>query len=391
MFLAVIILVYPTLSILRLDMEGRQAYLRLTDYVSGSDLCELSADALQTLVCGPDGLQLERIRQRADASIVRFVSAPFPGFHVSCRSATHLQLAIVELEAVMNLIKRTARANQRSVAVPVARNERFYHPLYSRNQHHLIMPSGGLLPLPEPRLSDTEYKQLVTSPYLTAFRKTQQRSLEPDTSTESSDRPEPAAAPDDVAPFDKELEGCLPGVPGVRQSKDYKRIRRKITEIDALSKTRAELDKAQLAKISKRPEYVAQLRRWLLTGIAVPSCESPLVPVTPQTDTSVAEAAEPVVERVTSCVSLPVPSAPARRKKKPAPVAPAPVTCCTPTSRAATRKQPKERLGIAELLRAPLAALTRRARQYLRWLSEAWAEFFIGSENPYCRLSVLSR
>ena len=106
----------------------------------------------------------------------------------------------------------------------------------------------GLLPTP----SDDECAKLVLSPYLSAFRRKQRlSSFSEQVST---------------CEFDKELEGCLPGLPGVRQSKEYKKVRRKISEIDELLR-RSHLDHCQRLKVGKRGDLVHELRHMLLHGI----------------------------------------------------------------------------------------------------------------------------
>ena len=408
-------------------MDGRQAFLRLTDYVSGTELCQLSAEALQTLVCGADGLELERIRQRTEAGTVRFVSTPFPGFHVSCRTSTHLQLAVVELESLMRSIKKAAR--KQSVAAPPKRekwNDKFYHPLYSQNQHHLIptivQPETtqleGLLPLPIKKLSDAEYRQLVTSPYLSAFRKAQRRLADQDTSTDSSESPQSPPPVDLVAAegaqepgnkeFEKELEGCLPGVPGVRQSKDYKRIRRKISEIDALVKSGTLLDKAQQLKLSRRPEYVQQLRHMLLHG-SLPATEEiaaldEVVVAQPVAEDLCAETAGPAVEPVAECLACepvevcePTGLRPRKKKATKAQASPAPVRSPVAATHTAVEKWVENRpltewfRGIARHIDRLSQTAAQSCTQYIHWLSQAWGEFFIGADNPYSRLSVLTR
>lgn len=249
-------------------------FLTLTDYISGSELCEVSPEILQTIVCGADGFKLDRIRQLSGAEIVRFVSAPFPGFHVSASLSTQAQSAVVYLEEIMKEIGKVAMElnsstcsnssvpRRKTVAPAKAKRssfkDAFYHPLYSESQYHL-MPA--LLPtpaIPSPStpqpMSDEDCERILSSPYLVGLKN--RAGASPKTPTPS--------APNT---FDKELEGCLPGVPGVRQSKDYKRIRRKISEIDELVSSGAVLDACQKSKVARRPEYVGQLRHMLLHGI----------------------------------------------------------------------------------------------------------------------------
>jgi hypothetical protein len=60
--------------------------------------------------------------------------------------------------------------------------------------------------------------------------------------------------------FESEISAYLPGLPGVRQSKDYKKIRRKITEIDDLIEIGIEqLDYCQRKKVERRGEYVQMI------------------------------------------------------------------------------------------------------------------------------------
>ena len=259
-------------------------FLKLTDYIEGSDLCELSPDTLQSIVCGSDGLRLERIRKSSEVKETRFISAPFPGFYVKSSRSSTADKAVAQLEGLMREIRKAAadQANSSStcsnsssttpaVSAPENRQKSqcsfknaFYHPLYSASQYHL-MP--GLLPTPvadqsavvaPTPMSDEECERILSSPYLSAWKRRSSSSRE----TSSAKTCNEAAAL-----FDKELEGCLPGLPGVRQSKEYKRIRRKISEIDDLLKSGVCLDACQKSKVSKRPDYVYQLRHMLVNGI----------------------------------------------------------------------------------------------------------------------------
>ena len=272
---------------------GVEVFLRLTDYVKGQDLCHLSADSLQLIVCGTDGKKLERIQSLTRVESVQFVSAPFPGFRIGGNCETFVQLAVVKVEKIMEEIRKACSRPIPKKSCSTPRND-FYHPLFSANQYHLIAaqsPSPGLLPIPtmvvdecppERQLSDEEYRQLIRSPYLSAYKRKvgilkSINSVPSEAVTEAGDSsPElltrESSETDNqtmyLSEFDQvELAGCLPGVAGVRQSKDYKRIRRKISEIDELLKRPFEsLDHCQRVKISKRKEYVDQLRHMLLNG-----------------------------------------------------------------------------------------------------------------------------
>ena len=252
-------------------------FLKLTDYIDALEFGEITPEALQTIVCGSDGFRLERIRQLSGVEMVRFVSAPFPGFYVKGRMSANVSVASNQLKAILEEIRKaildkSSTCSNSSTAAPkapvAAKAKRsrgpsykntFYHPLYSENQYHL-MP--GLLPTPTASsqesttpqpLSDEDCERILSSPYLVGIK--------------NRASPSSATSAKDVPSFDKELEGCLPGVPGVRQSKEYKRIRRKISEIDDLVASGAELDTCQRAKVSRRAEYVAQIRDMLLNGI----------------------------------------------------------------------------------------------------------------------------
>jgi len=133
----------------------------------------------------------------------------------------------------------------------------------------LPTPIGGTqIDLAMSRLSDEEYEKLVLSPYLTAFK----RKFDIPVICVSS-----YCRLSCGCDFDKELEGCLPGVAGVRQSKEYKKIRRKISEIDALrSRKEEELDAFQILKVKKRSELVDQIRHMLVNGIEVEQASTDL-------------------------------------------------------------------------------------------------------------------
>jgi hypothetical protein len=269
-------------------------FLKLTDYVDGAELCELSPETLQTIVCGGDGVRLERIRQSSGAKEIRFISAPFPGFYVKSSDESGSAWAVSQIEAVMVEIKKAAishtrvkrvtkkqnQQSQSSTSRPSSFKNAFYHPLYSASQYHL-MP--GLLPTPtmstscsseqpsSPQpMSDEDCERILSSPYLCAWKK--RSSPQSDEGSSAGTTEETKAS---SSSFDKELEGCLPGVPGVRQSKEYKRIRRKISEIDELVKSGVTLDSCQKTKVGKRPEYVAQLRHMLLNGLQETREEEP--------------------------------------------------------------------------------------------------------------------
>ena len=146
---------------------------------------------------------------------------------------------------------------------------------FSRRTSRNFVTHRGLLPTPlmawenDPsssssftvRLSAKEYEKLIESPYLAFFKRKLEQSMT-------------LATKDD---FDKEeLADCLPGLPGVRQSKEYKKIRRKIKEIDHLRARPAEsLDAFQLAKIKKREQLVQQIRFILHHGVESMKSQEP--------------------------------------------------------------------------------------------------------------------
>ena len=72
--------------------------------------------------------------------------------------------------------------------------------------------------------------------------------------------PDQLLPPPAIASFEDEIADCLPGVPGARQSKEYKKIRRKITEIDDLMSSNTVLDYCQRIKVERRSMYLDQIR-----------------------------------------------------------------------------------------------------------------------------------
>lgn len=250
-------------------------FLRFTDYISGADLCQLSPEVLQTTVCGSDGLRLERISESSRVDCVEFVSAPFPGFRISGSCSAFVQMAIVQVEDIMGDLRAKISPKAKP---PKQKSSRPYHPLFSNPE--------GLLPLPVPKgehecescvrpLSEEECRRLISSPYLSAYKRrlfsafSEAQTEAGDSSPELTTSSVPSLTRTAESEFDRvELAGCLPGVAGIRQSKDYKKIRRKITEIDELTRSRPQedLDVCQRIKISKRDDYVKQLRYMLLNG-----------------------------------------------------------------------------------------------------------------------------
>ena len=415
-------------------------FLRLTDYVSPAHLCHLSAAELHLLVCGKDGTQLETVQRDSRAQSVRFVSAPVPGFHIEASSNTFVQLAVVGVEEILSTINTAALVASGSSGASSAstgadsaassahrinngkqrRSEQnYYHPLHSNTQYIAVPKSPrGLLPLPGSaiavkntgddedddglgppiamgrQLSPEECAQLISSPYLSCAR-----------------RRLAAAAPSPVltstaSPFDTELAGCLPGVPGVRQSKEYKRIRRKITGIDELMDSNS-LDACQRAKIGRRAEYVAQLRHMLLHGVQV---DTPVVPQVDESRESI-EVETPVMTRLQTPtaeeVIAPAPVSLPRVSSKPKVVSNRKIH--HQPSQKATNTKPttvhitpiKETPPSANLVEVPHPATTSglpstpnkeltSSRQPVYWLvyefiaagvsnvANAWAAFFIG-------------
>jgi hypothetical protein len=393
-------------------------FLKLTDYVDSSELCELAPETLQSIVCGEDGLRLERIRQSSGAKETRFISAPFPGFYVKSGSESASGKAVTQLEALMGEINQAAavknatsstcrrgamkrelkKTNSRlsSSRAKSSFKNAFYHPLYSANQYHL-MP--GLLPTPQAMstgccsteqssspqpLSDEDCERILSSPYLCAWKRRN--------SPHQSDVQEELPSMPTTSSFDKELEGCLPGVPGIRQSKEYKKIRRKISEIDELTKSGASLDACQRAKIEKRPEYVSQLRHMLLHGLETAHEEKCLNCADDSEHSN--ECLPPIVEPVNEPPTIFAPEVPPKQTKrktknkvilKVAPrdpiVIPKPVSApgtCPPQS------------GILLLLVTMLRGIVAILRSSVSLWIDAWSDFFIGIDPPPLRSTTIN-
>ena len=243
-------------------------FLALTDYVPVEDLVYLSAEALQLIVCGEDGFYLEQISNISKSESVKFVSTPCPGFEILASNPSALCIAESRVVDLLFAIKSAAAmaATQskvrvdHSTAIPRKISKMPYHPLFSSPPLSALTKSAGLLPLPHfygdedqdgpppVPMSDEEIRKLIKSPYLSfARRKT--------------------FVLKEVSEFDKELEGYLPGVPGVRSTKEYKKIRRKITEIDDLLKSGIELDHCQKLKVKRRNEYLDIIKHMLRNGV----------------------------------------------------------------------------------------------------------------------------
>lgn len=414
-------------------MMGKSIFLRLTDYVSGPELCELSPDSLHVLVCGKDGGRLERIQERSGIETLRFIAAPFPGFYMKSNSSTGLQSATDGVIEIMKDIKKAALVSDQTRSGSSlnpsgqvdkrARRSRtegsnfktaFYHPLYSANQYHL-MP--GLLPTPlthsESMPSQTPYDEecdkILSSPYFSAIKK---RLSSPHHDHRSEEEPTIATPTVSTSAFDKELEGCLPGLPGVRQSKEYKRIRRKISEIDDLIRSGACLDSCQRAKVAKRPEYVSQLRHMLIHGVSFEDTRdvSSEMHSTATTITVAQEATEQVIDEI--CAE-PLPTCVMDHKM---PIVPAAVGSSkknlrkkqkVSSSKLAVKvqvEQPPEwkdecsfvHASLSDLLVWILAIFTtytgrffNRTKSLWNALGNAYSEFFIGADQDAPFLSSL--
>jgi len=300
------------------------SFLRLTDYVDSDKLVHLSAEDLQKIVCGSDGNYLEHIA-RISGSRIQFVSNPIPGFQVlavdqkSFRSGCAEGLRIVH--AIRSAALKAAAAQSEHVVdppmsspdgllpTPKARKAKYspksYHPLFSDPMTAyypvmMVVPEG-LLPMPMesesslPPMSPELCMQIIKSPYLSVARRrnTMEGGIEklkqhaklriapqsPESKPTCVDSEEsmpeetllPPAAVRSTA-FDDEIADCLPGVPGARQSKEYKKLRRKISEIDDLVRMNAELDYCQRAKVDRRPKYMEMIRA-LLRGEVAENCD----------------------------------------------------------------------------------------------------------------------
>ena len=384
-------------------------FLRLTDYINGADLCQLSPEMLEKTVCGSDGLRLERISESSRVDCVEFVSAPFPGFRISGSCSAFVQVAVVQVEDIMGDLKAkiSPKAKPRK-----QKSSRPYHPLFSNPE--------GLLPLPVPEeeresepcvrpLSVEECKRLISSPYLSAYKRrlfsafSEVHTEAGDSCAELTTSSVPSSARRAQSEFDRiELAGCLPGVPGIRQSKDYKKIRRKITEIDELTRSRSleDLDVCQRNKIRKRDDYVKQLRYMLLNGFpeaALPD-QSPEVPEDSSVEPGVEEPTPVIPE--TRVQPLVIPRTTIRRnkqqRKKPASRAKiaVEVSPCsdyastvssepqTPETPVPAVKGPRFVLTVISGLHWLLAAVPKWLETWVlpmvRFLMVCWVAFFIG-------------
>jgi len=216
----------------------------------------------------------------------------------------HFKAACTQVKGLLLAIKTAAAKSSRGAerATPV-KKDAFYHPLYSSNQYHLIpmlvpvvvyaspvmTPDGGLLPLPTspdtspctPRaMTDEECRSLIKSPYLSFARKQISKSAGASLFAHARDRIAPSTPlmdPEEPSPppnrLEAEIAQYLPGkVPGIRQSKEYKKIRRKITEIDDLIDC-GNLDFCQRKKVEKRPQYVQMIIDLLVHGAIQETCQ----------------------------------------------------------------------------------------------------------------------
>ena len=300
------------------------SFLRLTDYVDSEKLVHLSADDLQGIVCGSDGHYLEHISKISGARI-QFVSNPIPGFQIlavdqkSFRSGCAEGLRIVHairsaaIKAASQVENKTETPTQfvsdGLLPTPVVKTRRTryssdssYHPLYSDASPVpvyypvMVLVPGALLPTPVPSLDETAElsvipmspelcMQIIKSPYLSSTRrrktvdggienlKKHAKSRIAPVSPELAPLDTPNSIPDDQllpnkSTFDDEIADCLPGMPGARQSKEYKKLRRKISEIDDLVGSNVDLDYCQRIKVERRPKYLEMIRAILKGEVA---------------------------------------------------------------------------------------------------------------------------
>lgn len=305
------------------------SFIRLTDYVDSEKLIHLSADELHGIVCGRDGRHLDHISKVSGARI-EFVAKPYPGFQIlaadqksfrtgcaeglrvvhAIRTASMKAAASVVSEPINGLLPTPVIPRKISAARPL------YHPLYSDVSSMptyapvmLVVP-GAILPTPEtspsiPPMSPEICMQIIKSPYLAVARrrKTLDNLKEHAKSRIAPQSPESCppinySCPEDqllpppaLSAFDDEIADCLPGVPGARQSKEYKKLRRKISEIDDLVASDTLLDYCQKIKVDRRPLYLDQIRS-ILKGeviqqepMAAVASEDKPSPSDPQEDT----------------------------------------------------------------------------------------------------------
>jgi hypothetical protein len=208
-----------------------------------------------------------------------------------------------------------------------------YHPLFSDPSavYYPVMlvvapPNGALLPTPPPEIDDPVVPpmsremclEIIKSPYLSAARrrttpgKTIERLKEhaksriaphspenrpDDAEPEQNSIPPLPCAQITTTPFDEEISDCLPGVPGARQSKEYKKLRRKISEIDDLVQSNTELDYCQKIKVQQRPKYVEMIRLILKGEVASESGEDEEVAQASMTEEEQTVASTPASEQ----------------------------------------------------------------------------------------------
>ena len=215
-----------------------EVFLPLTDYISSGDLSRLSASSLFGLVCGPQGTRLLTIQQKTGADLIEFVSQPVPGFRIL---ASTLEVSAKAAASIKSIFKSIHRQSTR----------RAYHPLFS-SQPVKASLKPGLLPCPSVApLSPELCMQFIHSPYLVRVTTPEHEG--------GSDRS------DACSPFDSEVADLLPGFPGVRQTREYKKLRRKISDIDRMANVN--LDFCQQRKVERRPEFIRQIRMYLQFGV----------------------------------------------------------------------------------------------------------------------------
>lgn len=233
-------------------------FLQLTDYVPSTDLMQLSADSLHAIVCGANGQQLQELCIASGADLIEFVPSGSPGFRIVASTEVSLAVSVNLVKRIFVSLVRAAKKKKvlspltsamKSPSLKKSSPPSTYHPLFAKS---------ALLPLPcdfaEPVvLTEAECLAIIQSPYLKRVR------------SPNSDRASTVAS--EGSSFDAEIADLLPGVAGARQSKAYKKLRRRITEIDIL-KSLPELDLGQKNKVLRRPELVEQIRQLLKSGEA---------------------------------------------------------------------------------------------------------------------------
>ena len=250
--------------------EETTTFLGLTDYVASRDLCRLSAETLQGLVCGSDGKYLEYLQERSGVDLIEFVPNPIPGFRIAGKERAMAKALVEQVLAAIKAAAQKVAPKQQPCLQSPPHALHAYHPLFSTC--HLIPEIEPLLPLPAgghsspgsaqstcdglPRpLTLAQCQLFISSPYLQRRRVNEEEKIF-------------ASPPLTLSKFETEIADCLPGVPGVRQSAAYKKLRRKVSEIDQLVERGVGLDFCQSEKVKRRPEVVADIRR-LLRGEAV--------------------------------------------------------------------------------------------------------------------------